>query len=121
MIVIKLRITIKKWLFLEGGKRSKGLALWRFTAGQQHNNGTLHFLPFQLVQPSAAQLYVRLHYPFHPSIGFIQHLRIIILTTLPVLLPTTGCQHSKAPGQNVSMGTRSPEPRGGELIDHIQI
>lgn len=68
MIVIKLKITIKNQLFLEGGKRSKGLALWTFTAEQQDSNGILHFLPSQLVQPSAAQWYMCLHYPFHPSI-----------------------------------------------------
>lgn len=120
MIVTKLRITIKNQLFLEGGKRSKGLVLWRFTAGQQDSNRSLHFLPSKLVQPSAAQWYVCLHYPSHPS-------RERFYPTPPNFIASSVacckfcCQHSKAPDQNVSVGARSAELRGGELTGHIQI
>lgn len=84
----------------------------------------LPFLTSQLVQPSAAHRYVMNSHTSVAELSFppIQHLGIIILTSLPVLLPAAGSQHSKErlhlyiANPSVPLGERPPGLVGGEVI-----
>lgn len=120
MIVIKLRITIKNGFFQTEERGRKVLHFGDFL--QDSKIATEPYISsypsqYSLVQHSGTCVCTVL--PIHPEKGFIQHLGIIILTSLAVLLPAASCHRCKAPG--VCVGTRSPEPRNGGLIGPISI